>query len=471
VSELWRKSALELAAMIRDHQVSSREVVQAHLDRVAAVNPYLNAIVRLLPEEALAAADAADRAVADGARLGPLHGVPVTVKENIDLAGTPTTQAVPALAEAVAPVDAPQVERLRAAGAIPFGRTNLPDFGLRVHTDSSLHGLTRNPWNPERTPGGSSGGEAAALATGMTTLGLGNDLGGSLRNPAHCCGVASIKPSTGSVPAATVIPPEDYNISFQLMAVEGVLARRVADVRAGFTAIAGQHPRDPLSVPAVFTDLNPGERPEVAVLPEPPGGSTHPGVAAAVRRAADALADDGFKVTETVPPDYELAIELWSTILTADLRVLKPLLDQVMGSAGLTFLGYALDYLPESDVAAWAAAHTARHGLARRWSLWYQQYPVLLSPVWTQPAFPLDFDIASLDNAIATLELMRPVLPANLLGTPAAVVPAGMAEGLPVGVQVMGGKYTELRCLAVAEAIEQRLGPLTPIDPMGQGAG
>ena len=471
MSELWRKSALELAAMIRDHQVSSREVVQAHLDRVAEVNPYLNAIVRLLPEEALAAADAADRAVADGARLGPLHGVPVTVKENIDLAGTPTTQAVPALAEAVAPVDAPQVERLRAAGAIPFGRTNLPDFGLRVHTDSSLHGLTRNPWNPERTPGGSSGGEAAALATGMTTLGLGNDLGGSLRNPAHCCGVASIKPSTGSVPAATVIPPEDYNISFQLMAVEGVLARRVADVRAGFTAIAGQHPRDPLSVPAVFTDLDPGERPEVAVLPEPPGGSTHPGVAAAVRRAADALADDGFKVTETVPPDYELAIELWSTILTADLRVLKPLLDQVMGSGGLTFLGYALDYLPESDVASWAAAHTVRHGLARRWSLWYQQYPVLLSPVWTQPAFPLDFDIASLDNAIATLELMRPVLPANLLGTPAAVVPAGMADGLPVGVQVMGGKYTELRCLAVAEAIERRLGPLTPIDPVGQSAG
>ena len=471
MSELWRKSALELAAMIRDHQVSSREVVQAHLDRVAEVNPYLNAIVRLLPEEALAAADAADRAVADGARLGPLHGVPVTVKENIDLAGTPTTQAVPALAEAVAPVDAPQVERLRAAGAIPFGRTNLPDFGLRIHTDSALHGLTRNPWNPQRTSGGSSGGEAAALATGMTTLGLGNDLGGSLRNPAHCCGVASIKPSTGAVPAATVIPPEDYNISFQLMAVEGVLARRVADVRAGFTAIAGQHPRDPLSVPAVFTDLDPGERPEVAVLPEPPGGSTHPGVAAAVRRAADALADDGFPVTETVPPDYEQAIDLWATILAADLRVMKAELDQVMGPAGRQFLDYAMEGLPAPDLAGWAVAHTARYGLARDWSLWYQQYPVLLSPVWSQPAFPLDFDIASLDSAIATLELMRPVLPANLLGTPAAVVPAGMAEGLPVGVQVMGGKYTELRCLAVAEAIERRLGPLTPIDPVGQGAG
>jgi amidase len=452
--------------MIRNRDVSSREVVQAHLDRVEAVNPHLNAIVRLLPDQALAAADAADNIVADGSQLGPLHGVPCTVKENIDLAGTPTTQAVPALAEAVALVDAPQVERLRAAGAIPFGRTNLPDFGLRVHTDSSLHGLTRNPWNPQRSPGGSSGGEAAALATGMTPLGLGNDLGGSLRNPAHCCGIASIKPSTGAVPAATVIPPLDMPISFQLMAVEGVMARTVADLRAGFTAVAGQHPRDPLSVPAVFADMTPGERPRVAVLAEPPGGSTHPEVAAAVRRAADALADDGFEVSEAVPPDYEQAIELWSAILAADLRVMQPALEQVMGPAGRKFLGYALDHLPAPDLTGWAVAHTARHGLARRWSLWHQEYPVLLSPVWSQPAFPLDFDIADADGAIATLELMRPVLPANLLGTPAAVVPAGMADGLPVGVQVMGGKYTELVCLAVAGAIERRLGPLTPIDPV-----
>jgi amidase len=466
MSELWRKSAMELAAMIRKGEASSRDVVQAHLDRIEAVNSHLNAIVRLLTDQALAAADAADRAVADGGRLGPLHGVPFTVKENIDVAGTPTTQAVPALAEAVTPVDAPQVERMRAAGAIPLGRTNLPDLGLRVHTDSALYGLTKNPWNAQRTPGGSSGGEAAALATGMSPLGLGNDLGGSLRNPAHCCGIASIKPSTGAVPAANVIPPDDYNISFQLMAVEGVLARRIADVRAGFTAIAGQHPRDPLSVPAVFTDLAPGERPAVAVLAEPPGGSTHPDVAAAVRRAADALADEGFPVTEAVPPDYEQAIELWSTILASDLRVMKPLLDQIMGPGSIQFLAYAMEHFAEIDVATWAQAHTARHGLARRWSLWYQEYPVLLCPVWSQPAFPLDFDIASLDGAVATLELMRPVLPANLLGTPAAVVPAGMADGLPVGVQVMGGKYTELRCLAVAELIEQRLGTLTPIDPV-----
>src|SRR5246127_4329264 len=228
MSELWRKSDVELAAMIRDREVSSREVVQAHLDRIEVVNPHLNAIVRPLADQALAAADAADLAVADGARLGPLHGVPFTVKENIDVAGTPTTHAIPALAEAVASVDAPQVERLRAAGAIPLGRTNLPDFGLRVHTDSFLHGLTRNPWNPQRTAGGSSGGEAAALATGMSPFGLGNDIGGSLRNPANACGIASIRPSAGRVPDAGFVPAEDRMLAVQLMNVQGPMARRVA---------------------------------------------------------------------------------------------------------------------------------------------------------------------------------------------------------------------------------------------------
>jgi amidase len=254
----------------------------------------------------------------------------------------------------------------------------------------------------------------------------------------------------------------------QQMAVEGILARRVADVRAGFTAIAGQHPRDPLSVPAVFTDLAPGQRPKVAVLAEPPGGSTHPGVAAAVRAAADALADEGFEVAEATPPDYELALELWGTILAADVRIMKPVLDQFMGADGRKFLRDTLAVLPAPDLAGLAMAQIARHGLARRWSLWYQDYPLLVSPVWSQPAFPVGFDLADPDGARDTLELMRPVLPANLLGTPAAVVPAGLAEGLPVGVQVMGDRYTELRCLAIAEVIERRLGTLTPIDPIAE---
>ena len=173
---------------------------------------------------------------------------------------------------------------MRAAGAIPFARTNLPDFGLRVHTDSSLRGLTRNPWHPDVTAGGSSGGEGSALASGMSPLGLGNDVGGSLRNPAHCCGIASIKPSHGRRPARRPsLPPVEQTIMFQLMAVEGVMARRVADVRAGLLAVAGPHVRDPLALPVELAEPTPGARLRIAVLAEPPGCDTDPGIAAAIR--------------------------------------------------------------------------------------------------------------------------------------------------------------------------------------------
>src|SRR4051794_17113824 len=334
--ELWRRGAVELAGMIAEGSVSAREVVDAHLERIEAVNPHLNAITVVLAEEARAAADAAD---SNPESLGPLHGVPFTVKENIDVAGTATTSGIPALAEAVAPIDAPQVQRPRAAGAVPIGRTNLPDFGLRIHTDSSLRGLTRNPWDPGVTAGGSSGGEASALASGMSPLGLGNDVGGSLRNPAHCCGIASIKPTPGRVPHATAIAPEDMGPAMQLMAVEGVMARRVADVRLGLSIVAGMHPRDPESVPVPLEVARPASR-TVALLADPPGGDTHPEIAAGVRRAGDALADAGYDVVEAEPPLYELALDVWGRFLFTDIRAQEAILRQVMGPDAIRFLDH-----------------------------------------------------------------------------------------------------------------------------------
>src|SRR5712672_2325113 len=296
MSEIWQLSASELAQRIADRKLSSAEVVDAHLARIEAVNPSLNAVVRVLADDARAAAVLADKKLAAGETIGPLHGVPFTVKENVDMAGLPTTWGVPALAQAVVPADAPVVERMRAAGAIPIARTNLPDMALRVHTNTSLHGLTRNPWHPGRTAGGSSGGEAAALASGMSPLGLGNDIGSSLRNPANACGIASIRPSAGRVPAAGYVPTEEHLLAVQLMNVQGPMARRVADVRLGLRVLMGAHPRDPWSIDAPF-DGPPRARPvRVAVLPEPPGGRTDPKVAATVRRAAQALADVGYVV-------------------------------------------------------------------------------------------------------------------------------------------------------------------------------
>jgi len=452
--------------MIASKQVSSRETVDAHLARIEAVNPHLNAVVRVLADEARSAADAADRAVRAGDALGPLHGVPCTVKENIDLAGTPTTSGLHAFADAIAATDAPVVERMRRAGAIPIGRTNLPDLGLRVHTDSSLHGLTRNPWHPGRTAGGSSGGEGSALASGMSPIGLGNDIGGSLRNPAHCCGIASIKPTTGVIPSATCIPPEDFAISFQMMAVQGVMARRVADVRTGLQVVAGQHHRDPVSLPVQLLDLAPGQRARIAVLAEPPGSPTHPGVAAVVRAAGAALEAAGHELVDNPPPRYLEVLEMWSRLLSLDLRHQYPLLQMVMGPDALRFLAGGMATFPDLSLDEALTDFGRRQSLQRAWAQWFEGVDALICPVWTTPAFEHGFDIASPESGAATLDLMRPVMPANFLGLPAAAVSAGVADGLPVAVQVVGPAFSDLRCLALAEQIDGALGLQTPIDPV-----
>lgn len=465
-NELWRKGALELAGMIARKEVSSRDVVAAHLARIDEVNPWLNAVVRRWDDASLAAADAADKAVAAGDSLGVLHGVPVTVKENIDLAGTPTTQAVAFLAEAVSTSDAPLVQRARAAGAIPIGRTNLPDLGLRITTESSLHGVTHNPWHPGRTAGGSSGGEGSALASGMSPLGFGNDIGGSLRNPATCCGITSIKPTTGVVPWATEIPPQDPGIAAQLMLTDGPMARHVADVRAGLLAIAGAHDRDPRAVPVVLADRAQGRALRVAVCAAPPAGSTHAEVAAAIQAAGDAFSNAGAHVTEVVPASFQRAVELWGLILNEELRVQRPLLEMVMGDDGKRFLGFADEVYPPIDVATLMLAFGERNAVDREWHEFLTEYDVLLMPTWTQPPFELGADIVSVEDAQGVLEQLRAALPANLLGLPSAIVPVGMAGGLPVGAQLVGRRFADLTTLAAAEVLEQAFGTITPIDPV-----
>jgi amidase len=466
--QLWQRSAQELARLIAGKQVSSAEVVQAHLARIDAVNPKLNAVVRVLAEDARKAAAEADRKVAAGETLGPLHGVPFTVKENIDVAGLPTTWGVPALAAAVVPLDAPVVQRMRAAGAIPIGRTNLPDMALRVHTDSALYGLTRNPWNLGRTAGGSSGGEAVALATGMSPLGLGNDIGGSLRNPANACGIASIRPSAGRVPDAGFVPAEEHLLAVQLMNVQGPMARRAADVRLALQVLMGAHPRDPWSISAPLVGPALGKPIRVAVVAEPPGGGCSPIVAGAVRKAADALANAGYDVVEVCPPRYEEAVAVWAQFLAGDFSLVLDQLLSMMGDGGKTFLSFHRSAVPPfADAAAMSQLFLSRDGIARAWSKFLAEHPLVLTPTWTQLPFEHGFDVATPEGAAATMEMMRPVVPANLMGLPSACVPAGRddATGLPIGVLLTGQRFREDVCLDAAEAVEARCGLATPIDP------
>jgi amidase len=463
-TQLWQLSAGQLAETIRTRRASSREVVEAHLARIDAVNQHLNAITSVLMDRALAEAGEADRRLAAGDRAGPLHGVPFTIKENIDLAGSATTHGVSALAGAVASVDAPAVAHLRGAGAIPVGRTNLPDFGLRWHTDSDMHGATVNPWASSRTPGGSSGGEAVALATGMTPLGVGNDLAGSLRWPAQCNGICSIKPTTGRVPRASCTEPLDPPLSLQLMAVNGPMARRVSDLRVALEAMILPSPRDPSHIPLPLSGPPPPTPIRVAVVTDPAGAGVSPDVAAGVRRAAEALAAAGYDVDEIEPPEIALAAATFRQVLMPDVRVTWPLSAPLASADANRSMELFMELAPEIDRATYARAFMTRRALARAWSKFQAERPLIVAPVSTQPPFELGADL-TLEGAAAIQHALRLVVAVNLLGLPAVAVPAGVGGGLPQAVQIIGPAFREDLCLDAAEVVEEAAGLEMPVDP------
>ena len=456
--DLWRAGAGELAAAIRRGEVSSVEVIESHLARVEAVNGHLNAVVRVLADEARAAAQAADEAVAAGAELGPLHGVPISVKDNIAVAGTPTTNGVPAFAGENAEEDALIVTRLKEAGAIVLTRTNLPDLGLRVHTDSYLYGVTRNPWAADRNVGGSSGGEGAALASGMSCLGLGNDIGGSLRIPAQCNGIASLKPTLGRIAS-----PVAGDLSAQLMAVDGPMARRVSDLRTAYELIGRYHKSDPWSMPVPLDLERPAEPIRVALVPEPSGGSTHPDVAAGVRAAGEALAAAGYAVEEIEPPLLAEARRAWEVFLGYELHLARQALEEIMSPDAYDFLTRGLDVFDAESPTEYVGMFAQRHRVAAAWQEFQEDYPITLAPIMTQPPFVIGYDLQDPGDV---LDQMRFEVALNLLGLPAVCVPTGVANGLPQVVEVIGGRYREGLCLEAAQAIEDALGIVTPIDPV-----
>ena len=465
-TELWQLSATDLAAAIRVRQASSREVIEAHLRRISEVNRGVNAVPVVLADEALAAASAADRDTAGGRELPPLHGVPFTVKSNIDVAGTPTTQGLNALAGAYPAVDAPSVVRLRAAGAIPIGRSNMPTIAVRWHTESELWGATVNPWDPTRTPGASSGGEAVALATGMSPLGLGSDGLGSLRWPAQCCGVCALKPTLGRIPdASTADGSPATPIGTQLTVVIGPLSRCVTDLRAAFEVIAGPSPRDPWTVPAPLRGPAPDTPIRVALVLDPAGAGVAPQVRAGVRKAARALDAAGYVIDEVEPPGIlEAAMTALGMLNTPDIRAVLELRTPGLPPDTQRFLSAFYEAAGDPDPVAVLRSFATRLSLLRSWAEFQQTHPLIVAPICTDIPFEVGTDLD--DGRVAdTLHGMRMAIAVNALGLPAVAVPVGVADGLPQVVQVIGRRYREDLCLDAAAAVESGVGVFTPIDP------
>ena len=462
MDRLCKKSASELAELVRSKEASSKEIVEAHFNRIKEVNPDINAITLTLEESALKLADEADSA-GEEERKRPFHGVPFTIKENIDFMGTPTTNGIPLLAESMPPRNAPIVDRMLGAGAIPIGRTNLPEMGMRLDTDNPLRGRTFNPWNKALTPGGSSGGEAASIATGMSPFGLGNDIGGSLRNPAYCCGIASLNPSIGRIPFVNSIEGFiDMGISGAFLS-DGPMARSVEDLRTGLSIMSGRHIDDPQSVNTPLSGPIP-EKPKAALVKEIANFNLPDATKREIDRAGAILSNSGWSIEEVEAPEVERVYEIWGTVLNSGMLDAMP--EEVFKPETAAYLHRFAEPFLSNDLNL-DQALIERRRLRRLWSAFLTDYQVCIGPTWANLPWPIDTDLDP-EKGIDTLrQSFSFIAPGNCLGLPSVALPMGVDSGIPTGVQIYSELYREDLCLLAAELIQKEAPCPTPIDPVG----
>jgi len=459
---LWQKSAVEIAAGIREKRFSCSEVMTSVVDRIRALNPKLNAIVIDLTEQALQQAAAADRTLeTDGANPGPLYGVPVTIKVNIDQQGEATTNGLPALANLIAPADSPVVSNLRRAGAIIVGRTNTPEVSMRATTVNPLHGRTGNPWHPDASPGGSSGGAGASAAAGFGPIHHGNDIGGSLRFPAFCNGVATIKPTQGRIPAYNPSAAVERGLLTQLTSVQGAIARTVADVRLATRVMSNRDPRDPLWVPAPFDGV-PLEKPiRVAVTRNSHGYPIHPGIITLIDRTAGYLSNAGYEVVEAEPPSIMEPARGWFTVLLTELKgSLGSIIDRHASDDLRNIFGWFYEIGEILDLDRYRTGLADRSRMMRAWNLFLESHPLILTPFLMRPTYPWNYDAQGFAQTKDLFDASIYSYGINYLGLPAGVLPIDLVEDLPAGIQLVGRRYREDTILDAMEAIERHAGTL-----------
>jgi len=465
MEDLWRLSAADIAALIRSKKVSAKEAAAAALARLDAVNPSINAVVDHRPEDVLAQAAAVDAAIARGEDLGPLGGVPVTVKVNIDQEGFATTNGLKLQRDVIARSNSPVIGNLRKAGAVILGRTNCPAFSYRWFTTNLIHGDTKNPRDPGITPGGSSGGAGAAVAAGIGHIAHGTDIAGSIRYPAYACGVHGLRPTVGRIAAFNASLPE-RPIGPQISAVSGPLARTIGDLRIALAAMSGYDLRDPWWVPA---PLEGSARPKRAALCfQPDGLETVTEVKAAVADAAKRLERAGWTVEEikNTPPMLEAA-DLQTKLWLGDGYEAQLEAAEREGDPGALacLRGNKAKVFP-FDGAALSKALTRRATLTREWLQFFESYSVLLTPVSSELPFPDGLDLRDDASFARVWRAQLPQIAIPFMGLPALTVSTGLVGRDPVGVQIVSGRYREDLCLQAGEAIEAGGTPSAPIDPV-----
>ena len=465
MTQLWQLSATDTAAATRAGEITAEAAAQASIDRMQAVNPALNAVVEDLSATALERAHALDTARANGQATGPLHGVPVTIKVNVDQVGHATTNGVPALKDLIAPDDAPIVRNLQNAGAVVIGRTNTPEFSFRADTDNPLYGRTHNPWGRHVSAGGSSGGAGSAVMAGIGALAHGNDIGGSLRFPAAANGAVTVKPGIGRVAAWNPSQKAERGMLAQAMSVQGLLTRHAADLHLSMPTVIQPDPRDPFHVPLPWAGPSPDGPVKVAFTKETFEFDLHPEVSAALDTARDALVEAGYQVEEVAPP---LVREAGTDGYRALMGEVHALMGPDLKAAGSDTINAIFEeyfrQFPPYEGTELLAMMAKRTHYAREWSLFLEQYPLVLTPFQPQPFFRPGRDAEGAEGVREALGTGLYSYAMNYMGLPAGCVPARLADlpqGLqPINVQIVGRRWREDMVVDACVAVEQAVGSM-----------
>ena len=465
-NELIYSDATKLAELVRTRAVSPVEVMKAHLDRIEAVNPKVNAIVTIA-EDALKAAREAEAAVHRGAELGPLHGVPFTVKDSIDTARVQTQRGTPIFKGRTPDTDATSVARLKRAGGILLAKTNLPEFSYGIESDNLLTGRTKNPWNLDLTPGGSSGGESAAIAAGMSPLGLGTDLAISLRGPAAHTGIVSLKATHGRVPMTGIWPREPRRFWHV-----GPMARSIRDLSLAFSQLTGPDGQDGYSSSAISFDYGIGSSNRRALrvgwLVEPGFGPVDREVAATVEAAAEALKEFGHTVESVRVPALErdFALDVFSRLHVLEMKPGFVKTTTGRSEDEISYMARFMLSLPDTPAADYIDAVQAAERLKDGYAEYFQKYDVLLTPVLPTPSFKHgQTELLINGQTVDVMNIMSATSPLNVTGLPGVSMRFGTShEGMPIGVQLVGNWQAESTILHVASLLEQ-VSPVRDLHP------
>ncbi len=455
---LWQWSACDIAEAVAARKVTPSEAVGSAVERMRETNGHLNAVVDDLSEAALRRAEAMDKAIAAGEPVGPLAGVPTTIKENIDQKGYSTPNGVVAYKDVMAPDDSPVVRNLESAGAIVIGRTNTPEFSFRGTTVNELHGRTYNPWNDTASAGGSSGGAASAVMAGMGAIAHGNDIGGSLRFPSYACGAATVKPGLGRVPAYNPSAPAERGMLAQVSSVQGAICREVRDVRLAMRSLVEYDPRDPWQVPMPFDVAGAGPV-KVAFTRNTFDFDLHPAVGKALDAAKTALTDAGYQVEEVEPPMLKDAAVAGFRTLFGEV---KALMDADIRKHGSNTLVSIFDayyrYFEPLEGKDLLLAYADRNRYLRAWTTFMADYPLVLTPFLPNPIFEWNRDEQGEEGVAEVLGSAYYSIAMNYMGLPAGIVQANYNDGQPVGVQIVGRRFHEDQILDACEAVEKSVG-------------